>query len=58
MRTQREYDILKEEQRLHLAEVKEQVLKEYLGPRYALMPPTPPGVPKPVEPPQEEEGEY
>ena len=55
MRTQREYDILKEEQRAHLAEVKENVLKEYLGPRYVLMPPPPPGMPKPIEPEPEDE---
>ena len=57
MRTQREYDILKEEQRAHLAEVKENVIKEYLGPRYALMPPPPPGVPEPGES-EPEEAEY
>jgi len=47
MLTQREIDVMKEEQRQRLAELKEALIIEYLGPRYQLMPPPPPGGPKP-----------
>jgi hypothetical protein len=50
--TQRELDVFKEEQRARYALTKETVIQQFLGERYQLMPPAPPGVPKPEGPPE------
>lgn len=41
MRTQRELDIIREEQRRRIAQLKEAFLKQFLGERYKLLPPPP-----------------
>jgi len=41
MRTQREMDILKEEQRRRVARIKEAFLKQFMGERYQELPPAP-----------------
>ena len=46
MLTQREIDLIKEEQRQRLSLLKETIIQEYLGPRYKMMPPVPPGAAK------------
>ena len=47
MKTQREFDVLKTEQKMRFAGMKENILKQHLGDRYALMPAVPPGTPMP-----------
>ena len=45
MKTQRELDTLKTEQKFRFASMKENIIAQHLGDRYALMEAPPPGTP-------------